>query len=256
MKELFAAILLAMSVVIVCVVWHHYDQKAGEPSTEAQFQPSGYDKGDHVVLLANCPLRFHDEVYTQGVVGEEFEVADYRADTHRVYLLCKDTNGNLVALNVDEQYVRLKASTMAANTEQDEGTETNTSSSGEASNTSEASDESTPQSPRDAADAYIESLKAQGTVFSSEFQRVLSYNLSPPESEVIYNLDYMSQGGGRLVGPYTITVKRTGDGWHVIGGTPGDRTADLNTDPVIGTNGQWQRSPMEQQIGAAMNGGR
>jgi hypothetical protein len=112
-----------------------------------------------------------------------------------------------------------------------------------------------PSTPREAADAYIESLKQQGIVFSSEFERVISYDLSPPQSEVIYNLDYMSQGGGRLVAPYTITVKQTGDEWQVIGGTPGDRTADLNTDPVIGTNGQWQRSPMEQAIGEAMSRG-
>jgi hypothetical protein len=110
-----------------------------------------------------------------------------------------------------------------------------------------------PATPREAADAYIESLKQAGIVFTSEFQRMMAYpHLFPPTTEVIYVLDYKTQAGVRLVAPYTITVKQAGDGWEAIGGTPGDRTADLNTDPVIDSAGFWHRSPMEQFMGDAM----
>ncbi|SRR6266567_1883653 len=110
-----------------------------------------------------------------------------------------------------------------------------------------------PETPREAADAYIESLKQAGIVFASEFRRMMAYpHLSPPTTEVIYVLDYRTQAGVRLVAPYTITVKQSGGGWAAIGGTPGDRTADLNTDPVIDGAGFRHRSPMEQFMGDAM----
>lgn len=112
------------------------------------------------------------------------------------------------------------------------------------------------ESPRDAADAYIAELKEQGIIFASKFRTVFAYpNLFPRKAEVIYVLDYKSQAGVRLVAPYTITTKQTGSGWEAIGGTPGDRTADLNTDPVRSRNGRWQRSPMEEFMGDAMNRG-
>ena len=111
-----------------------------------------------------------------------------------------------------------------------------------------------PTTAREAAEAYIQELTAQGVVFGSEYRMMIGYpNLFPAKTEVIYVLDYMSQAG-RLVAPYTITTQQRGDGWVAIGGTPGDRRANF-TDPVIGKDGKWQRSPMEQFMGDAMNRG-
>jgi hypothetical protein len=82
--------------------------------TPAQSLPLRIKRGDSITLIASCPLRFHDQVYSQGKIGEEFEVADYRADTHRVYILFRDANGNPFALNVDDSNVRLKPSLSAS----------------------------------------------------------------------------------------------------------------------------------------------
>jgi hypothetical protein len=103
-----------------------------------------------------------------------------------------------------------------------------------------------------AADAYIASLKQQGIVFGSEFRTMISYQLFPPKMEAIYTLDYTNELGMRVVGPYTITLESRGsDGWQVIGSSAGDRRARFDK-PVVGTDGIWRRSPMEQAIGEAM----
>jgi len=110
---------------------------------------------------------------------------------------------------------------------------------------------------REAADALIEDWRQRGVVFASEFRGMMRYpyqSVSPTTIEVIYMLDYRNRAGTRLVAPYTIEVKQTGDGWEATGSKPGD-ARDLNTNPVIDPNGLYHRSPMENVIGDAMNRG-
>jgi hypothetical protein len=106
--------------------------------------------------------------------------------------------------------------------------------------------------PRIAADAYLNSLQQQGIVFGGEFRTMINYKLSPRQTDVIYTLDYVTRAGFRRTGPYTITVRQSGNEWEAVGGTPGDRSKDMNTNSVIGKDGQHSRSPLEQQMAEAM----
>jgi hypothetical protein len=101
-----------------------------------------------------------------------------------------------------------------------------------------------------AADGYIGQLMRDGQVFGGNFRAAISY--IPSTVEVIYTLDYMDRDGGRIQGPYTVTLERNSVvGWWAIGGSPGDRRANF-TKPVIGRDGTWRRSPMEQTVGTAI----
>jgi len=62
-------------------------------------------RGSKVRLLRPCMLYFKETPFRQGASGELFEVAEYRLQTHRVFLLTRNLVGDTIAVNVPEDAV-------------------------------------------------------------------------------------------------------------------------------------------------------
>ena len=62
--------------------------------------------GDEVELTRETPLFFLDKIHRDGIAGEKFKVAAYKAESKKVFLLFAE-NGRDIALSVDEGAVKL-----------------------------------------------------------------------------------------------------------------------------------------------------
>jgi hypothetical protein len=58
-----------------------------------------FRQGEKVELLKNENLYFNSTVFRRGTKGEHFVVADHRPAEKRLYVLSKDPNNRLIALN-------------------------------------------------------------------------------------------------------------------------------------------------------------
>lgn len=72
----------------------------------ASFSTNGFEVGEQVELLRDEVLLFNQSPFRKGLKGERFQVAAHASARQRVFLLSKNEQGNLIALNVSELAVR------------------------------------------------------------------------------------------------------------------------------------------------------